>query len=270
MTKRLQAICLPTTTRVTGTFPSNTPTVISQEGLPSVPSCACVTDFACPQRTPIVMQLICTVVSPVSTCACVRLSMLLHTLVHARTFFQFVSSVMCPMCSPAAIWAQMRRQVLNSQRETLLAIRKKKNHTNTSFCRVVVFLLPPSGTTCQSAATTLVAEHAAFGKIGHWRADGVCDRNKNPEFSETDGSDEPISHSLLVHWLGPMSVKVSLTESETEVGRFCRRTNTQTRMKPRRGMTMTMILSENSSNICQWPGLTCMSERVRTTRKRVC
>ena len=35
------------------------------------------------------MQLICSLVSPVSTCACVRLSMLLHTLVHARTFFQF-------------------------------------------------------------------------------------------------------------------------------------------------------------------------------------
>ena len=55
----------------------------------SVPSCACVTDFASPQRTPILMQLICSLVSPVSTCACVRLSMLLHTLVHARTFFQF-------------------------------------------------------------------------------------------------------------------------------------------------------------------------------------
>ena len=178
-------IRLPATTRVTGTFPSNTPMVISQLGLPSVPSCACVTDFASPQRTPIVMQLIRSVVSPVSTCACVRLSMLLHTLVRARTFFQFVSSVM----SPAAIWAQMRRQVLNSQRETLLAIRKKKTiHTNTSFCRVVVLLLPPSGTTCQSAATTLVAEHAAFGKIGHWRADSVCDRNKNPEFSKTDNT----------------------------------------------------------------------------------
>ena len=34
------------------------------------------------------MQLICSVVSPVSTCTCVRLSVLFHTLVYARTFFQ--------------------------------------------------------------------------------------------------------------------------------------------------------------------------------------
>ena len=81
----------------------------------------------------------------------------------------------------------------------------------------MVFLLPPSGTTCQSAAPTWVAEHAAFGKIGHWRADGVCDRNKNPEFSETDASDEPISHSFLVHWLGAMSVKVSWAEQNWSV-----------------------------------------------------
>ena len=56
----------------------STSTVISHVGLAS--SCACVTDFASPRRTPILMQLICSVVSPVSTCACVRLSMLLHPL----------------------------------------------------------------------------------------------------------------------------------------------------------------------------------------------
>ena len=57
----------------------NTSVVVSQAGLSSVPSCACVTAFASPQCTPTMMQLICCVVSPVSTCACVQLSMLLPT-----------------------------------------------------------------------------------------------------------------------------------------------------------------------------------------------
>ena len=112
--------------------------VISQVGLSSVLSCACVTDFASPQRPPILMQLICSVVSPVSTCTCVRLSVLLHTLVHARTFFQirvacdlsnvFSRSDLGPDCT----------QVLNSQRENLVASRKSSIHSCTSFCGVVV------------------------------------------------------------------------------------------------------------------------------------
>ena len=48
--------------------------------------------------------------------------------------------------------------------------------------------------------------------LGHWSGDGVCDTNKNPELSKTDGSDKPIPHSFLAHQVGPMSVKVSLSE----------------------------------------------------------
>ena len=89
--------------------------VISQVGRSSVPSCACVTALASPQRTPILMQLICSLVTPVSTGACARLSLLvaLRSVDANAHAFKSVWRVICLMCSPAAIWVQIARSCCN-------------------------------------------------------------------------------------------------------------------------------------------------------------
>ena len=100
LTKRLSTTLLPATTR--GDIPKqrdrrSASAVASQVGRSSVPSCACMTAFASPQRTPTLMQLVCCVVSPVSTGA--RLSFLLPT-------------------SETQTDSLSRTKVLNSRRET--------------------------------------------------------------------------------------------------------------------------------------------------------
>ena len=57
---------------------------------------------------------------------------------------------------------------------------------------------------------------AACGKLGHWRGDAVCGKNKHTENLRRDESEKNRSYILLVHWTGGMSMEVYLSETEDE------------------------------------------------------